>query len=575
MKSPVKPHHQQRVGKGSAEALPTPPKSSSGTLSRRSSPRSGPLTDASGPSVRSGLGSPRLDGLLKAKSVTAASPSQKKRKTTSAVPFSEDLLCPICDDVCTCVGAGDATSGPITWPSSNTCSTAASPIVIKDSKKGRRKQQTQSAAQRRKKAEKAVLEKKAAWERRIDLKADTMAQLVLSEYYFDQHDDLDEESGDTFDESLDEDVDSGLCELSDDLDSTSSLFDDSDAELDAIIFQLSEDSSSEDEETTRRMKELLLTKVNRVLGPNAAFIMSSDDDSEGEEEAAAAHRWHLFDPAAPVNLPPPPPPTPVDADAHLSNLTPQVLAAISMANKTLTAATQHYTATPNVPFIRGAGAAKSQVAFVFEQQAEPRSLTNVSLEELIDTSCLHGSSPPVTTGPLGPPMQLRRWDRIPISSFRKRRLSVPRNLMPLPANAIKQPPPEEMLMEQHRLAHMHLDDDVHSSKRSPEVLPKPLHVLIFPKGPEVLIHADKGTVHRHPHIQLPARIHPGGHGGSSFPWCIQGWVGSVGVHGSVHDDKDVVVEVHVSEAVLFHKHLLRRRLFDGVGWEGHQIPRDT
>lgn len=295
----------------------------------------------------------------------------------------------------------------------------------------------------------------------MDRKADAMAQLVLSEYYFSTPVPVDDISSDEDDQE--EDIESGdeyvLMELDQSASDSGDFYSDmnSSSDLDEIMFELSED---EDEETTRRMKELLMSKVNSVIGPNAVAWAGDSEDSDGSEDSRDYDepRLYMFDPTDAANLvvhlPLPSADHTEDEDdergpTHLANLTPQVLAAISAASKTLTAATQHYTHNPTVPFSRDQA---KQVAFVIEPETSNLTAASLRFDDLIDMSRLHGSSPPTPAAPMSHFMS-KRWDRIPISSFRKRRLSVPRNV--LPPNAIKQPPPE---FPNERFAQLHISE---------------------------------------------------------------------------------------------------------------------
>ncbi len=407
-------------------AIPTPPKSGTGTISRRASPRG-----HSGPVISSGVSITFQEQASSPSRSTAAIPITKmtkvpgtqKRKVAMGGLTADDVLCPICDDVCTCTEQPQQhTSGQISgW---------SSPIVIKDNQHVKmKKQQKQGHSKNKKNAMTKARRDK------IDKKADTMAQYVLSEYYFSIPDDhflcSDEES------SYDEDQ----CEEYDDDEGyyTSDI-----SELDEILFELSD---SEDEEAAKKMKELFMSKVNSVIG-GESWVGSGIED----EEQSESDEYFLFDPvdaaSLVVNLPVPTPspcePYSINGEAHLSNLTPQVLAAISAAAKTLSAATEHYTVMPTLPFSRDIG---KQVAFLFDDSQQEQA-ADVSIEDVMDTSQLHGSSP------IPHPVIPKRWDRIPISSFRKRRLSAPKNV--LLANAIKQPPPEP---PQDSFAQLHITDD--------------------------------------------------------------------------------------------------------------------
>lgn len=406
--------------------MPTPPMSGDrAVLSRRASPRGHSFISCKGgghksPSLLPHYGSP--SGVL--------SPSAKKRKGsagTAGKSATEDVLCPICDDVCTCleVPSAAASGGASGW---------SSPIIIKD-----HAQAAAAKSKKKKPAKKAVVVKKPAApvlaKKDLDKKADRVAQYVLSEYYFSQG--FEDDASDGFSETDDHAEASEAALYSDycgyDSDSSS---------LDELLFDLSDDSA--DEETALKMRELLRSKVTSVLGATA-WIYSDTDEEESVEDFGS---FYLFDPMDAanlvVNLPVHTPSLPASqGDAqqqNLANLTPQVLAAISAAAKTLSAATQHYNANPNTPYTREPA---KHVQFVFEEAPvatqEQQASYQISLDEVIDTSRLHGSSPPTPSAAGLAPLEMKRWDRIPISSFRKRRLSV---ASVLPTNVIKQPPPE-------------------------------------------------------------------------------------------------------------------------------------
>lgn len=379
------------------------------------------------------------------------SPSLKKKpaKNTISSPGPgglEDFICPICDDLCTCSGAQVASGITSGW---------SSPIIIKDKIKKATGISIKKPAPKRsvQKTKKDVSRKSV----KIDQKADKMAQYVLSEYYFSMPDD-EEALFDHFESYSDNDDDDDQGTAEGNVEENSDYDFESDSScLDEILFELSD---SEDEETAKKIKNLLMSKVKNVLGPNANAWIESDSgssascSSETDEEPGALY---FFDPTDAsnliVNLPVPEPASlPASQGTEsLSNITPQVLAAISAAAKTLTAATQHYSNIPTVPYSRDSG---KQVTFVIEPSQESESTPiQMNLEDVIDTSRLHGSSPPVSPSPSSQ-FLTKRWDKIPISSFRKRRGSVPRNV--LPQNAIKQPPPE---VPQESFAQLHITDD--------------------------------------------------------------------------------------------------------------------